>query len=157
MAHEDLLGLELEPYEMRVEHGKVVEFATAVLADDPVHVDIAAASAAGYDDVVATPTFSAASSHWAPRDRARNPMGLDFRRVLAGGNEWEYHRPVVAGDVLTVAGKVVDVQHKAGRRGGMTMIVLENTFRDPSGEVVLVNRSTIMELDAAPAESEERA
>lgn len=150
-SRDALLATRIDPYEMHVERGKVVEFARAVLADDPVHTDVDAARAAGHPDLVAPPTFSAVTGHWSP---PRDVLGLDLRRVLAGGNEWEYVRPVHAGEVLTVHTRVSDVTHKTGSRGGMTLMVLESEFRGTDGEPCLVNRSTVIELDQAPAERE---
>ena len=45
-----------EPY--LVGREKIREFASAVQATDPAHFDVAAARAAGHDDLVAPPTFS---------------------------------------------------------------------------------------------------
>jgi acyl dehydratase len=155
MARTDLIGRELGTYTFPVEHGKVVEFARAVHALDAAHTDADAAAARGFGSVVAPPTFSAAAAHWTPP--TAGDMGLDLRRVLAAGAEWEYSGAIVAGDVLTVTGRVADVTTKTGRRGGMTLITRENTFVNQRGELVLTVRSTVAELDRAPADHEEHA
>lgn len=150
-AREELLGAVGKPYEVRVERGKVVEFARAVNSADPRNVDPAAARAAGHPGVVAPPTFSAVTGHWAPPGSGPD-LGLDLRRVLAGGNEWEYFAPLCAGDVLTVSTRVSDVLEKEGHRGRMTLVVLESEFRDRSDVVVLITRSTVIELADPEAE-----
>jgi acyl dehydratase len=145
----ELVGTRYPTYSFPVERGKVMEFARAVMSDEPTQVDVGHARAQGFDDVVAPPTFSAVTSHWAP------PMAearLDLRRVLAGGARWEYHRPIVAGDELTVETRVVSVDHKIGRRGGMTLIVRESTFTNQRGETAMSLRSTMIQLDKAPAD-----
>lgn len=131
---------------MRVETGKIVEFAAAVKASNPIHYDAEAARGAGYDDIVAPPTFSAVSQHWAPK--TGNVLGLDLKRTLAGGTEWEYHEPITAGEELTIEGTVVSVEHKEGRRGGMTKIVIRETFTNAAGKTAMVINRTIMELDS---------
>lgn len=142
---EELLGAAGKPYEVRVEQGKVVEFARAVKASEPRNLDPGAARAAGYSGVVAPPTFSAVTGHWAPAGSGPD-LGLDLRRVLAGGNEWEYFAPLCAGDVLTVSTRVSDVADKEGHQGRMTLLVLESEFRDGAGNLALLTRSTIIEL-----------
>lgn len=149
MADFGKIGFEWPPYTIEVERGKVAEFARAVRASDPVYADPAAARAAGYADVPAPPTFSAVGQHWAPHASVEDDLGVDLRRVLAGGAEWEYLGDIVAGDVLTVHGRVVDMVSKRGSRGPMTLIVRENTFVNQRGETVLRLRGTMIELGAA--------
>lgn len=151
MSHADLIGHRFASYEFVVEQGKIAEFAHAVLADNPVHYSTDEAAVRGYPGTLAPPTFSAASAHWHD-PAAGNELDLDLRRVLAAGAEWEYFCPVVAGDVLTVSGRVVSVEHKTGRRGGMTLITRANDFVNQDGVLAMTVSSTVIELDAAPAE-----
>ncbi|GAA1002341.1 hypothetical protein Aple_000130 [Acrocarpospora pleiomorpha] len=139
----DLIGHTYPPYTLPVEHGKVREFALAVKDADPAYRDLEEAHAAGYRSLPVPPTFSAVTSHWAAR---QDVLGLDLRRVLAGGAEWEYLGEIVAGDVLTVRSRVADVQEKNGSRGPMTLIVTEHDFVNQQAETVLRLRSTAIEL-----------
>ncbi|GAA2828136.1 FAS1-like dehydratase domain-containing protein [Kribbella solani] len=156
MSRDRLVGRRLPTYTFVVEAGKVAEFAAAVLADDPVHFDAGAAAETGYDGVVAPPTFSAAAQSWG-RPAGDGGLELDLRRVLAGGAEWEYRAPIVAGDTLTVTGEIVSVERKSGRRGGMTLITRENRFVNQRDDLALVVRSTLIELDDAPADKGDEA
>ncbi|GAA0402820.1 hypothetical protein Acor_68260 [Acrocarpospora corrugata] len=133
-----LVGHTYPHYTVRVEHGKVREFALAVKDDDPVYADEAGR-------LPAPPTFSAVTSHWLPRERA-DVLGLDLRRVLAGGAEWEYLGEIVAGDVLTVRAHIAEVSEKTGSRGPMTLVVTEHEFVNQREETVLRLRSTVIEL-----------
>lgn len=142
------IGHEWPSYTLEVERGKITEFARAIKTADPVYVDGAAARAAGYADVPAPPTFSAVGSHWAPQVSVEDDLGVDLKRVLAGGAEWEYLGDIVAGDVLTVVGRVADIVEKRGSRGPMTLLIRENTFVNQRGERVLRVRSTMIELGA---------
>lgn len=136
MADANLIGYEYPPYTFPVERGKIREFARAVRDDDP----------ACRDGATAPLTFSAVTGHWAPQ--RTDVLGLDLRRVLAGGAEWEYLGEIRAGDELTVSSRIADVVHKTGSRGGMTLIITEHSFVNQRGETVLRQRSTAIELDA---------
>lgn len=53
----DLLGLELEPYSMAVEKGKIKELAIAIGDDNPIYYSLEAAKNAGYDGIPVPLTF----------------------------------------------------------------------------------------------------
>ena len=74
-------------------------------------------------------------------------------RVLHGEQEFEYVRPLRAGDVLTAESHQKDRYEKEGKRGGtMTFIVSETIFKDQSGEIVAYSRgTTIITSKAATA------
>lgn len=136
---------ENEALEWMVERGKVAEFARAVLNASPAHDG---------PDALAPPTFPQSMALW----RARTPRasaglgrgGLDMRRVLHGEQEFEYLRPLRAGDVLTAESHVKDRYEKEGRRGGtMTFVVTETVFKDRNGEVVAYSRGTTIQTSKA--------
>lgn len=151
-----MVGHEFASYQFIVERGKIAEFAHAVLAENPAHFDPDEATRQGLGGVLAPPTFSAASAHWYVPGDASDALDLDLQRVLAAGAEWEYFVPIVDGDVLTVDGRVVSVEHKQGRRGGMTLITRANDFTNQDGVVAMTVRSTVIELDASPADQGEK-
>ncbi len=153
MADEALIGYRFPTFSFRVEEGKLSEFARAIHADDSIYFDAEAAHRAGFAAQPAPPTFSCVTAHWQPAQDG-NPLNLDLRRVLAGGNEWEYHRPLLAGETLEVRTHISDVTRKQGSRGPMTLIVREMDFYDATGELALVARSTIIELPPPPAVTE---
>jgi acyl dehydratase len=101
------------PY--RVGREKIREFAAAIGADDPVHVDPSAAHALGYPDVIAPPTFpivlTAQAMDMMIADAA---LGLDFSRVVHGDQRYTYHRPVTAGDELVCVCTISDITERAG-------------------------------------------
>jgi acyl dehydratase len=138
---------------MRVEYGKIREFARAIKDDNPIYFDedYAKKEAGG---VMPPPTFTMTQAFW---DDAGNriDLGLDMRRVLHGTQEFEYVRPVHAGDTLTGQGKISEVYKKPGKRGGeMTFVVMETEYKNQRGEVALYSRSTIIET-AKPVEKKD--
>src|SRR5262245_22194199 len=96
--------------EMRVELGKIREFARAV--KDPN------AAYTGSDEPVAPPTFLMTIAHWI-RDlgETRSAVKLDYRRLLHGEQEFEDVAPIRAGDVMTFRSRTKDVFEKQGKRG----------------------------------------
>jgi acyl dehydratase len=98
-----------EPYQVGRE--KVREFARAVFATSPLSLDVAAAQAAGYADLVAPPTFAVVvQEHTLAQLLAEPDAGIDFSRVVHGDQRFSFSRPIVAGDVLTATLTVASVK-----------------------------------------------
>ena len=131
---------------MRVEFGKVREFARAVKDANPVYFDAARA--------LAPPTFLMTIAHWmGDLGQTRSAVKLDYRRLLHGEQEFEYLRPIHAGDVLTFRSRTKDVFEKEGRRGGKMLFVIgETEFRNQRGEVVAYTRNTAIQTEGAVKE-----
>jgi acyl dehydratase len=149
-----VLQREFPAFEFLVERGKIREYALALGLTDPVHTDVEAARAAGFDDLVAPPTFTRQFWH---ENEANDPMphlGYDPKRRLHGEQEFEYHKPLVAGMVLRGRNVIVSTWEKAGRRGGkMTFVVIETRFTDEAGTLMQVARRTLIETAAPPKET----
>lgn len=131
-----------------VERGKIAEFARAVQNSSDAYTA---------EGAVAPPTFPQSMALWRAReprpDSGTGRGGLDMRRVLHGEQEFEYVRPLRAGDVLTASSHVKDRFEKEGKRGGtMTFIVSETVFRDQDGEIVAYSRGTTIQT-SKPATS----
>lgn len=131
---------------MRIEHGKIAEFARAVKDDDPVFRE--------GERRPAPPTFLMTIAHWiGDLGQTRRGIKLDYRRLLHGEQEFEYLRPIRAGDVLRFRSRTKDVFEKRGKRGGvMTFVIGETEFRDQTGEVVAYMRNTAIETADAVKE-----
>jgi acyl dehydratase len=129
--------------QVTVERGPVANFARAVLDENPVYQSPKAARAAGFASIPAPPTFSFAMQYWGkfaedqPADPTggENPMrklmGELFGKgglVLHGEQEFEYHRPLVVGDVLVGEGRITDVYEKESKGRTMTFIVTETVW-----------------------------
>jgi len=146
---ESMVGTSVVTVEdFEVEAGKIEEFARSVRDDDPVYRDEAVASERGFENIPAPLTFERVSLF--PRYRTVEQYGIDlgFREehTIHGEQEYEYERPLVAGDVLTGTTTLADVYERDGKRGGtMTFAVLETEYTDEDGEVVLTARSTAIE------------
>lgn len=146
---QDMVGRVLGRVVLPVEAGKVREFARSLQDDNPVYRDPDAARAAGFASVPAPPTYTVVVAHFQEGRSGVLSLGLDLARVLHGEQEWTFRRTPVVGDVLTGETRVAGIETKPGRKGGeMTMVRLETTFTDQSGEVVVTEASTVIETAA---------
>jgi acyl dehydratase len=120
---------------------KVREFARAVMADDPQHVDPASAQALGYPDVVAPPTFAMVVQDQTLQQLLVEPdSGIELSRVLHAEQRFRYSRPIVAGDELTGTLAVTGVRVI----GGNAMVTSEAEIRDAAGEHVVTATSILL-------------
>jgi acyl dehydratase len=143
-------GQELDEFPLPVEAGKVREFARALLDDDPVYADAAAARAAGFGDTPTPLTFVAASGHFRDDLALFERLGMDLRRVLHGESSWEYLAPVHVGDQLRARRHLADVATRPGKRGGeMTLFTFQIEFINQHGAVVQRQRDVIIETGGA--------
>ena len=141
-------------FEFRVERGKIREYALVLGLTDPVHTDVEAARAAGFADLLAPPTFVRQFWHENPDNDPMPHLGYDPKRRLHGEQEFEYHKPLVAGMNLKGRNTIVSTREKEGRRGGMmTFVVIETRFVDEAGELVQVAKRTLIETAAPPKEA----
>ena len=65
-------------------------------------------------------------------------------RLLHREEEYEYERPLRAGDRVTVVRRVVEVTEKGGALGRMTYVVTEVEGRDPDGRLIYRGRTALI-------------
>src|SRR6266487_1245757 len=77
------------------------EFADAIGDPNPLFRDEAAAKEAGYDAIIAPPTYLTKLNFiYGPQMMLDPDLGLNYAMVVHGEQEYRYSRPVKAGDVL---------------------------------------------------------
>jgi acyl dehydratase len=117
---------------------KIREFATAIGDSNPLFHDVDAASAAGYADVIAPPTFAFALAFKAMLSVVSDPeLGLDYSRVVHGEEKFIYARPIVAGDDLVVSSVIDNIRAAAGN----DMITVRSDIATIAGEHVVTTYS----------------
>src|SRR5713226_9528342 len=146
MVDTSIVGTDMGSSKMEVERGKIIEFAKAILDDNPIYFDEASPPA--------PPTFSMTIAHWpAPtggQGSRLSSLGLDVLRILHAGQEFEYLGEVRAGDTLTTRSKISDMSEKEGKKGGtLTFITSETTYTNQRGEDVLVSRTVLVQTSKA--------
>jgi acyl dehydratase len=112
---------------------KIREYALATGESDPRHLDVEAARAAGYADVVAPPMFAAVYCLPAVGPAILDPeVGIDFARMVHGAQEFTWHAPVVAGDEITTEAELAE----KSERGGLGFFTFRTTSVNQRGETV---------------------
>jgi hypothetical protein len=151
--------------EFPVEAGHIMLFARAIGDTNPIYADRAHAASSDVGGVIAPPTFVQASAQFDPTYFLRpqpgkvwfgsgsTPSGLskapkDESGGLGGGGtglhaeqHYEYHRPLLAGAVLSATTKPGRTWEKEGKRAGkLVFSEMITEFRDASGELVVTAR-----------------
>jgi acyl dehydratase len=126
-------GKTYPPFEYEVGREKIREYANAVSEHTPVHHDREAARAAGFRDVVAPPMFAVVYSAGSVAAGVLDPeVGINFARMLHGGQEFVWGEPVCSGDTITTTTTVKDLYE----RGGMEFYVFESVSQNQDGREV---------------------
>jgi acyl dehydratase len=134
MTASEAVGKSYPPFEYEVGREKIREYANAVGETNAVHFDRQAAVDAGFRDIVAPPMFAvvySAGSVGPPIFDAE--IGIDFMRMVHGGQEFVWSEPVCAGDVVTTEATFKDYSEKDGRK----FYVFESLSRNQEGQEVV--------------------
>jgi acyl dehydratase len=134
------VGTVSEPRIVEVEKGQLRFFASATGETNPVYVDEAAALAAGHRALPAPPTFiyclaAAAPARWGD---LFEDLGVEMAKVLHGEQGFTYHRPIYAGDRITLRTRTTDIYAKAG--GRLEFVVQETEAMNQDGQLCATMR-----------------
>jgi acyl dehydratase len=140
MPSKDMIGRVLSTGSATVTADHVAAFARALGDENPSYV--------GPDPrgVVAPPTYPIAfmTQAMAGGMDAFLELGLDFMTLVHGEQEFEYARPIRAGETLTLVGRIADVYEKTGTSGTLDFVVLETEARDAENRPVFFSRNTLI-------------
>ena len=126
-----LINVEFGPIEHEIEKGMVSKFAEAIEDANPLW------------QKVAPPTFPVVLRLEGFFEKL-STVKCSASRLLNGGNELEYYKPIKVGEVISVTGKLIDLQERAGRIGKMLFMTLELIYKNQKDEVVATGRSTLI-------------
>jgi acyl dehydratase len=142
-----------------IEAGHIMAFARAIGDFSVVYHDDAAAQRTEVGGIIAPPTFVQASAQYdedyplRPRPgvtwfgsgrepTGAQPGGSGGGTGLHAEQHYEYHRPIRAGEVLTLTVRPGATWEKEGRRGGTLHFQESITeYRGADGELVVVARA----------------
>jgi hypothetical protein len=141
---EAVVGVTGRPFTMRVELGKVREFARATKSSNPAYLES--------ETPVSPVTFLMTAALWQGPENRPSGGPRSYERVLHGEQEFVFHgEPPRAGTVLTGRSRIDRVYEKEGRRGGtMTFSETVTEYRDEQDRLVAETRSTVIETSRAP-------
>lgn len=133
------VGAESSPVKNEVEKGAIRKFAEAIGDPNPIYRDEEYAKTTRFGRIIAPPTFSRTFDYG-------EISGLKFKQegLIHGEQQFEYFRPVFAGDVLYCSTKLADAYEKEGKLGRMIFLVYEQKAVNESGETVLIARSNVI-------------
>ena len=133
------VGKSYPPVVYAVGREKVREYARAVGETNALHLDVDAARAAGYSDVVAPPMFTVVYSGPAMVPAIFDPeVEMNFALMVHGGQQFEWGALVVAGDEISTTATVKDISE----RDGKGFYVFETVSTNQAGETVCVGTWT---------------
>lgn len=136
------VGRSVGPFTFEVEKGAITRFTDAVGDAHPGDI-LAPHRRTPQGAIIAPPGFFG----W-PVNGSLDILDIlaefhcPFKRVLNGGTECEFHRPVHPGDVLSATRRLADVSEKDGQLGKLIILVIETTYVNQRGQLVAVNRDT---------------
>jgi acyl dehydratase len=133
------VGKRYPPTTYAVGREKIREYAHATGESNPLHLDVDAARAAGYRDLVAPPMFAVVYSAPAVAPGLFDPeVGIDFARMVHGSQEFRWGPLVIAGDEITTTAALRDVT----ARESMSFYVFESVSENQDGDTVCVGTWT---------------
>lgn len=167
--YDKYIGMTGEPKlaPMPLERDTLRRFAQAIMDPDPVYYDEKAAKASKFGEIVAPPLYPA-HAYRPPADGpdpftvfADNPdsdgtagsdgmyyglppIPMPYKRLLNGGNELQFYRALAVGERCIVTPRYADVVLKQGKNGAILLVVVETRYTTEAGELLLVNRQTLI-------------
>jgi len=138
-----MIGKATKPVVFEIEKGQIRRFATAIGEENPIHADEKAAKAAGFSSLVAPPTFPGVLENL---EMLREELGLDYRSTMHAEEEFEYFRPICAGDEITVVHRVGNVYDNQAPNGKLIFVVIETRASDKRSRPVFKSRRVLVEL-----------
>lgn len=137
-----------------VEKGAIARFAEAVGDPNPLYWDEEYAAKSRYGSIIAPPGFFG----WPEKREAGFPNDLlalvvglaeaGYGRILDGGIEWEFFKPVKAGDKLAVKTTVRNIVERSGKTGKAVFLFRDITYSDQKGDIVATARQTTIHPSA---------
>jgi acyl dehydratase len=127
-------------------------FALAIGDDNPLYLDDDYAKAHGHPSVIAPPTLVCETNQFVPGPRdaegyLTQMFSLDVpgTRQIRGGNSYEFFRPVLPTDRITISWRLEDIAERT-TSAGVEMLVVTSvaTYTNGNGDELARNTETII-------------
>ncbi len=136
-----------------VEKGAIRRFADAVDDQNPLYRDEEYARNSRYGSIIAPPGFLG----W-PTKRTKGALAFPIVReeliialakagyshLLDGGIQYEFCKPVRAGDTLTASSMIKDITERASKTGKLVLLIIETTYTNQNDDLVAKARQTVI-------------
>lgn len=127
--------------EYEIGREKMKEYAMAIGDMSPYYHDKEFGKRGKYGDNMAPPLFASVYNLMGAADVFFDPeLKLNMAMLVHGEQEFEFHKPVKPGDLITTTGKIVDILQK----GNNDLVVYEGRSLNQDGELVTVGRATFV-------------
>ena len=132
-----------------VEKGGIKRFADAIGDPNPLYYDEEYARKSRYGSIIAPRGFFGQPKGSAPSAGVRAELRPALRNAgytnpapIDAGAEYEFFRPVRAGDIIVSVETLKEVVEREGSRGGkMAFSTIETTYVNQNGDLVAKHRS----------------
>jgi len=137
MPSKDMIGRVLSTGSATVTADHISAFAAALEDSNPLYQGA---------EPIAPPTYPIAFMTQAMAGGMDTflELGLNFMTLVHGEQEFEYRRPIRAGETLSLTGRIADVYEKTGGSGTLDFVVMETEATDAKGQVVFSSRNTLI-------------
>jgi acyl dehydratase len=139
-----LIGRETKPMPAEVVAEEVAAFARSVGDLNPLYVDAEVARKSPFGAIVAPPTYPIRMAAGAGDPELFLSLDLNYASLLHAEQEFEWYRPLKAGEKVTITGRVGEMYEKQGKSGTLDFVVMEQIARDEKDEVVYVAKTTLL-------------
>jgi len=143
MLNRALIGKKYPPVVFNVEKQRLKFFAKATGQTDPLYFDEAYAVAQGHPSLLAPPTFltTVAMEQEKPYQYLED-LNIKMERLLHAKQMYSYHKPVYAGDTITMDSKIANMYDK--KEGTLQFVVFESHFKNQKQNKVAKTSSTLV-------------
>ncbi|PWB65951.1 MAG: hypothetical protein C3F14_04880 [Deltaproteobacteria bacterium] len=126
----------------RIERRAVEEYVSATTDSNPLWQDDDFAMREGLGGALVPPAFLLTMQMEGGSPSDHMPSQAHLGGAVDGGGEWEFHRPVRVGDVITAVRRFVAINEKKGKLGPMVLNTFEVTYYNQRSEMVAKSRWT---------------
>jgi acyl dehydratase len=127
-------------------------FALAIGDLNPLYLDDEFARRNGHPSVIAPPTLVCETNQFVPGPRGEDgyltqifELDVPGTRQIRGGNEYEFVRPVLPTDRITITWRLEDMAKRTSSNGTEMLVVTSvATYTDERGETVARNTETVI-------------
>ena len=132
-----------------IDKTSIIRYAHAISDLNPLYIDDEYASKTEYKGIIAPPTFIfdliSAGTEMGEDGRDITRISLPGYKLLRGGNEYEFFKPVRPGDSISRKRKITDVYTKESKKVGTIIFIdYDITYKNQKDELVGINHETLM-------------
>ena len=137
------IGKPTDPVTFEIERNQIRRFARAIGETGAIYFDEKVAKSAGYPALVAPPTFPSALQDY---ETLLERIEVNANATMHAEEEYEYFKPIFAGDTVVVTHTVVDAYEKDAPRGRLVFVVVETRGNDKRSKPLFKARRVLVEV-----------